>query len=275
MEGHSVGKRLSFPIRTRGFARSIRLGLLIRWFCDQHPLDGDIVADGQVIRGDVQALGRAGLGFGCGVDVSGLGIDVDVFVRVVDFAHFRQHAAQGRGHDVSLLPGILDGPLQHLQLVGPRVLHSVTDVYLGVLDEFADSADNLVEQNIVDAKINLNALCKLVAILLIVHVMAILVRDTLLKVRDVHTDGLCQCSRFIVILQDLDHVREVLLGMVVSSLVRLKPAGDANFQTGDIGYDVNGAAAGNCDCPFHRYFLLVSGAKLKKGCTKLWDNPSE
>jgi len=38
---------------------------------------------------------------------------------------------------------------------------------------------------------------------------------------------------------------------------------------------MNGAAAGNCDCPFHRFILLVSGAKLKKGCTKLWDNPSE
>lgn len=81
--------------------------------------------------------------------------------------------------------------------------------------------------------------------------MPVLVRNTLFQVRYVQPDSRDQRSRFIVVFQDLDHLGEVLFRLVVSSLISFEPAGDINLQTGDIGNDVNGAAASDCDCPFH------------------------
>ena len=60
-----------------------------------------------------------------------------------------------------------------------RVLNGIADADLRVLDELADSADNLVDKDIVDAKVDLNSLVKVVTVLFVVQVVPPLLSLTL------------------------------------------------------------------------------------------------
>ena len=82
-------------------------------------------------------------------------------------------------------------------------------------------------------------------------------------VRDVHPDGFRKLSRLVIILENLYDLGKVLLGLVIGILVRLEMAVDAHLQTGDIRNDMNGAATGYCDNPFHHisdqfWFLILT-----------------
>ena len=158
--------------------------------------------------------------------------------------------------------------------MGAGILDGVSDVDLGVLDELTDTANDIVDQNIVNAQVNLNALLKIVPIFLVIHVMSKAVLDTLIVVGDIHPDGFRKLAGLVVVLKNLYHLGKVLLCLIVSILISLEMTINADFEARYIGNHMDGSTASYCNRPFHfcARFDSVSVAKVKAYCPKLWYN---